>query len=532
MLAVISHFGLDLALQKFNGMFAFALWDRQRKVLELARDRFGEKPLYYGWFGHHFLFASELKALKVHPSFQNRINRAALGCYLRYGYIPAPYSIYDGVRKLRPAHRLTVAVPDTDAEEIPYWSAQSVAEAGLQAPFEAGEHQATIELDSLLREAVRSRMEADVPLGAFLSGGIDSSLIVALMQAQSTRPISTFTIGFRELGYDEAGHAKAVAQHLHTDHTELYVTPRELMDVIPRIPCIYDEPFSDSSQLPTLVLSSLVRRSVTVCLSGDGGDELLGGYSRYLRARQMWAATSSLPKSFRCVASRALNAIRTSSAIPSLLPEKTAIVTKRRLNRLEQCLTSAQPDLMYRGLLSCWDDPSGVALECLEPPTILDASNGSLKLTNVLDRLMYFDTVMYLPEDILVKVDRASMSVSLESRMPYLDHELLQFCWRLPRSMKVKGGAGKYLLRRVLDRYVPNHLMERPKKGFSVPLATWLRGPLKGWADDLLTEDSLKHFGILDATAVRKKWSEHLQGAANWQAQIWNILILQSWLGA
>jgi len=529
MLTAISHFGLDEALQKFDGMFAFALWDRRARVLELVRDRFGEKPLYYGWFGRQFLFASELKAIKVHPSFQRNIDTTALACYLRYGYIPAPYSIYTGVSKLRPAHRLTVKAEEKNSEPVAYWSPQQVAESGLNDLYEGEEQDAITILHSLLRNVVASRMESDVPLGAFLSGGIDSSLTVALMQTQSARPVKTFTIGFRELAYDEAQHARAVAKYLGTDHTELYVTPRELMSVIPRLPLIYDEPFSDSSQLPTVVLSALVRESVTVCLSGDGADELLGGYSRYLRAEKLWKAASLVPEACRRVVSRSLTGTRTSGLIGAILPQKAALSTDRKLRRLERGLASSKPDLMYKDWISCWDNPSLVATQTREPDTVLDSSNGHLKLPHILDRLMYFDTVMYLPEDILVKVDRASMAASLESRMPYLSQEVFQFCWRLPHSMKVKNGAGKYLLRRVLDRYVPRELVDRPKKGFSVPLGTWLRGPLKNWADDMLSEGNLRS-GTLNSVAVREKWRQHLEGSANWQTQIWNILVLQSWL--
>lgn len=529
MLAAISSYGLEAALQKFNGMFAFALWDRRERVLHLIRDRLGEKPLYYGWSGSLFLFGSELKALRAHPGVRLEIDPEALSLYLRYGYIPAPHSIYRGIYKLPAAHRVTVAADRTDARPVAYWRAQDVAERGVRDPFTGSDRDAEDELDALLRDAVAMRMQADVPLGAFLSGGVDSSTVVALMQSQSTVPIKTFTIGFNEPAFDEAVHAKAVAKHIGADHTELYVTPREAMEVIPALPILYDEPFSDSSQVPTYLISKLARTAVTVSLSGDGGDELFGGYSRYLRTQRIWNAVSAVPSGLKAGASRAVGALRTTRS-QSLVPAQLRVSLDRKLERLATCVANTDPDCVYTDVVSCWPAPSAVVLNAVEPRTLPTTVNGNLKLDHILDRMMYLDTVTYLPEDILVKVDRAAMGVSLESRIPLLDHRVVEFAWRLPRSMKLKGQTGKRLLRQVLYRYVPKELIERPKKGFGVPVGSWIRGPLRDWAEGLLNPRKIEAQGYFDSAIVRQTWDQHLSRAANWQDRLWNIIVFQAWL--
>lgn len=536
MLAAIEAWGLEAAVQRFVGMFAFALWDRAERVLHLVRDRLGIKPLYYGWAGDTLLFGSELKALRAHPAFRPEIDRDVLTLLLRHNYIPAPYSIYQGVWKLTPGTILTLHGPGA-ATPVPYWSAQDAAEAGLATPFSGSDREAADQLDALLREAVGLRMVADVPLGAFLSGGVDSSAVVALMQAQSSRPVQTFSIGFREFGYDEAPFARDVAGHLGTDHTELYVSPEDAQAVIPTLPNFYDEPFADSSQIPTLLVSQLARRHVTVSLSGDGGDELFAGYNRYFFAQRLWNRFGSMPAGIRQAAAGALTAVppRTMDALVQRLGPVLPKGLKHggvdtKLAKLAQTLRADHPDTLYQTLVSHWEQPAALVLgACGEPPTALTDKDRWRGPADFTQRMMYMDLMSYLPDDILTKVDRASMAVSLEARVPLLDHRVVEFAWRLPMSLKVRGGQGKWLLREVLYRYVPREMIERPKMGFGVPIDAWLRGPLRPWAEALLDERRLRDEGFFDPAPVRAKWDEHLSGRRNWQGHLWDILMFQAW---
>jgi asparagine synthase (glutamine-hydrolysing) len=525
MLAAISAFGLGRALGRFNGMFAFAVWDKEDRVLHLARDRFGEKPLYYGWSKGVFFFASELKALRAHSAFAANIDRTALNLYLRCGYIPAPHTIYQGVYKLPPGHTLMIRDAVTLAKPEAWWSAEESAQTSTRQPFPGNYAEATLELDTLLCDAIAMRMEADVPLGAFLSGGIDSSTVVALMQAQSTTPIKTFTIGTPHAPTDEAAFAKAVARHLGTEHTELYVSPKDALEIIPSLPHLYDEPFSDASQIPTYLVSSLARTHVTVALSGDGGDELFGGYSRYFRASNVWNATAWLRPPWRTGAERAMKFF----ASPCLNIGGSAIAqwAGHKLDRSARLIAAGCPQGVYEEFTSIWPDPSMVALWETEFKIQHRSSFPDLMQT-----MMYMDTVTYLPEDILVKLDRASMGTSLETRVPLLDHRVFEFAWRLPMHMKVAKGQGKRILRQVLSAYVPEILFERPKCGFSVPIAEWLRGPLKTWAEELLSEDRLKREGFLSPGIVCQCWEEHKSGRADWQSRLWTLLMFQAWLEA
>lgn len=521
MLAAISRCGIEKALGQFNGMFAFALWDRQERRLHLVRDRLGEKPLYYGWMGKTFLFGSELKSLRAHPDFRGEIDRDALALYMRYNYIPAPYTIYKRIYKL-PAGTLLVlnaSGGNSPCSPIPYWSLRQIAVSGIRQPLTGTTDEILENLESLLLEAILLRMEADVPLGAFLSGGIDSSTVVALMQAQSKRPVKTFTIGFHEERYNEAKQAKAVADHLGTEHTELYVTPKEAMAVIPLLPTLYDEPFSDSSQIPTFLVSQLACRQVTVSLSGDGGDELFGGYPRYFVGRRLWGGLRWIPKGLREMAAAAMT--RT-PVLSSFLGKKG--------ERLAELLRVEQGEEMYRTIVSHTNSPASLVLGAMEPPTPLGDPAVWIESPDLMDRMMYLDMITYLPEDILTKVDRASMGVSLEARVPLLDHRVVEFAWKVPISMKVRGGKGKWPLRQILSRYLPPKLFERPKMGFGVPLDCWLRGPLQEWGEMLLDEKRLRSEGFFNPGPIRRKWMDHLSGRRNESYFLWNVLIFQSWL--
>ncbi len=537
MLAAIRQWGLDRSLQRFNGMFAFALWDRQEQVLHLARDRFGEKPLYYGWVGHTLLFASELKALKAHPAFRGEVNRDALTLYLRYCYLPAPYSIYQGIYKLSPGTVLSWNGSPDRPSPMPYWSAKDIAERGAAKPFRGSDAEAVNQLDELLQDAVGLRMMADVPLGAFLSGGIDSSTIVALMQAQSSQPVKTFTIGFNEDGYNEAEHAKAVAKHLGTDHTELYVTADDALAVIPKLPSLYDEPFADVSQIPTFLVSQLAKQQVTVSLSGDAGDELFGGYNRYLLGKKIWKMIGWMPFSLRKRVARKLAAMPPGfwtqskgmlQRIFSNLPIQS--LSNTQLQSSIDLLAMPNAEAIYTKLVSHWKDPGSMIIRGSEPQTLLTDPQSWANLSSFPDHMMYADTMTYLPDDILVKVDRASMGVSLESRVPFLDHRLMEFAWQLPPSMKIRNGQGKWLLRQVLYKHVPRELIDRPKAGFNLPLDSWLRGPLRDWAESLLNEHRLKDEGFFDPAPIRQKWTQHLEGTGNFEHYLWDILMFQAWL--
>jgi asparagine synthase (glutamine-hydrolysing) len=538
MLSAISQWGLEPAVTRFNGMFAIAIWDREARQLHLVRDRMGEKPIYYGWAGDTFLFASELKAFRTYPGFKASIDRNAVALFLRHGYIPAPHSIYDGIAKVLPGTIVSIAPhrglePQTRA----YWSAAHAAERGTSHPFQGSVADAITCLDELLRDAVKLRMEADVPLGAFLSGGVDSSTIVALMQAQSARPVRTFSIGFHESAYNEAHHAKTVAAHLGTAHTELYVTPGEAMDVIPRLPMMYDEPFADSSQIPTYLVSELTKRQVTVALTGDGGDELFCGYDRYFLTAHLWRSISAQPLALRRPAARALRALSPSAwarlfrHIAPLLPERFRLPNPGdKPHRLAEMLTADSMEALYLTVVSMWKNPASVVLGSSEPRTALTDAARWLQSREPLDRMMLLDMMTYLPDDILAKVDRAGMAVSLETRVPFLDHRLVELAWQLPLSMKVHAGQGKWILRQVLNRYVPPALLDRPKMGFAVPIDLWLRGGLREWAESLLDEKRLADEGIFQVDSIRTKWTEHLSGTGSWHYYLWTILMFQAWL--
>lgn len=538
MLEAISRWGLKPALERFVGMFAFALWDREERTLHLARDRLGEKPLYYGWLGKSLVFGSELKALQRHPQWRGEIDRGALALYMRHSYVPAPYTIYAGISKLPPASVLSVSIgpehrPRQTLEE--YWSLKSVTEDTRES-FAGNETAAVDELHRLLGNAVKQQMIADVPLGAFLSGGIDSSTIVSLMQAQSTRPVKTFTIGFKEADYNEAENAKAVAAHLGTEHTELYVSPREAMDVIPYLPALYDEPFADASQIPTYLVSQLARRHVTVSLSGDAGDELFGGYPRYAYARSMWQQIGWIPSGVRARVAKGLT-WPSQAKWDGLFSSMSWAVPRHyrrglsghRVHRLASVLGAATPEAMYRDVMSYWTDPTSIVIGATEPATPLSDGRSGRGLRDIVDRMMYLDSITYLPDDILVKVDRAAMGVSLESRVPLLDHRVVEFAWRLPQRLKIRDGISKWPLRQVLHKYVPVELTDRPKMGFGVPLGPWLRGPLRGWAEDLLDERRLESEGYLSPAPIRAMWREHLSGKFGRQSYLWNVLMFQAW---
>ena len=543
LLAGIEAWGVRGALEQSIGMFAFALWDKAERTLVLARDRLGEKPLYYGrqGTGHDapFLFGSELKALAEHPQFRRDIDRQALTLLLRYNYIPAPFSIYEGIAKLLPGTYLVLRPDAVDPEIHVYWSGAEIATRGVADPLDASPEEATDQLETLLTDAVGQQMVAEVPLGAFLSGGVDSSAIVALMQKQSSRPVKTFSIGFHEEGYNEAEHAKAVARHLGTDHTELYVTSGEAQAVIPSLPTIYDEPFADSSQIPTHLVSRLAREHVTVSLSGDAGDELFGGYNRYSMTANLWGKLAAFPKPLRRAAASALTTIspaawnRFGRTARGLLPKAARVeLLGDKIHKGAPLLGSGSASDLYGGMLSLWADPASVVIGATEPPSQATGHFPELKGLSSVEQMMALDLLGYLPDDILAKVDRAAMAVSLETRVPYLDHRVVEFAWRLPFEHKIRGGETKWILRQLLYRHVPRELIERPKMGFGVPIGDWLRGPLRGWAEELLDPVRLAAEGYLRPGPIRAMWQAHLAGHANEQYRLWIVLMFQSWLEA
>lgn len=527
LLAAIEAWGVKEALRRSVGMFAFALWDVADQTLTLARDRAGEKPLYYGWQNRTFLFASDLDALRQHPHFEARLDMEAVTAFLRLSCVPAPLSIYRGIRKLRPGHLLTLARDGGERYEA-YWS---VLEQTLPAQPRA-DVEAVDQLEGLLHQAVRGQMLADVPLGAFLSGGVDSSLVVALMQANATRPVKTFTIGFRQQDYDEATHASAVARHLGTDHTELYVEAKDALAVVPRLASIYSEPFADVSQIPTCLVTAMARQHVTVALSGDGGDEVFGGYNRYAVTAAQWRRLSLVPARLRAV----LGA--TALRVPVAAWDRVGRLTGAhrahsrfgdKVHKGARAMASRSVDELYQRLIAGHDDPA--AFLAVRPgPFAEDPAPARLEQLAGVERMMMRDFLGYLPDDVLTKVDRAAMSVSLETRVPLLDHRVVAFAQGLPLTMKIRGGETKWALRRVLDRYIPRHLIERPKMGFAVPIDEWLRGPLKEWAEGLIDGQRLRREGLLDAGAVGALWADHLSGRRNQSRMLWSILMLQTWM--
>lgn len=555
MLAAIEQWGLADTLPRLVGMFAFALWHRPSRSLYLGRDRFGEKPLYYGWVGQGgdaaFVFGSELKALRAHPGFAPSVRRDALTLYLRYKAVPAPLSIHEGIYKLEPGCLLTLAgpppAPPSQTLRPParhggislqrWWAMADLVTRAAADPLP--DNAQTLDLlDSTLARAVREQSLADVPLGAFLSGGVDSSAIVALMQAQSSRPVKTFTIGFDEPGYDESPHALAVAAHLGTEHHALRVTAQDALALVPALPTMYDEPFADASQIPTHLVCRAARQQVTVALSGDAGDELFGGYNRYLWGPALWRRAARLPYPLRQGLARGLGSLstRTWDALARPLQRRgtrgVALVGEK-LHKLGRSLDGAHSlDDLYRRLVSEWQNPASLVRQGFEPAGRADDPLPESALRTPAARMMYRDSVGYLPDDILCKVDRAAMAIGLETRAPFLDHRVAELAWRLPEAMKLRNGVGKWALRELLYRRVPRHLIERPKAGFAIPLAAWLRGPLRDWAEDLLDPRRMAAEGLIDPAPVRQRWSAHLAGRADHTAALWAVLMFQAWLQA
>ena len=531
-----ARWGVRALLEACEGMFAFALWDRRERVLTLARDRVGIKPLYWRHRDGLLLFGSELKALLRHDGWRPEIDRNALASYLRFGYVPAPHSIYKGVHKLLPGHRLTLRPGAAEPEIEPWWSLRAAAVAGLAEPFAGSPEEAVSELERLLRRAVRGEMMADVPLGCFLSGGIDSSTVAALMQAESARPVRTFSIGFHARGFDEAAAAKQVAAHLGTDHTEFHVDPADGLEVIPKLPEWYDEPFADSSQIPTHIVARLARQHVTVALSGDGGDELFAGYTRYLWADRLWRRLGPLPQPLRRAVAATLAHL--SGPVPGALAAGLAALLPvgirpshpaDKLRKLAGILPAADADALFRRLLSQWPEPEQLVPGAVEPRGLLWDERVRADFPGFTSRMQFLDSVTYLPDDILTKVDRATMAVALEARVPLLNHKVVEFAWTLPLDLKIRDGQSKWALRQVLYRHVPRELVDRPKQGFSIPLAAWLRGPLRDWAEALLAPAALAADGLLNPVPVRHAWAEHLTGRRDHAHALGAVLMLQAW---
>ena len=535
MLAAFEKWGVEQSVTRFNGMFAFAVWDRRDRSLTLGRDRFGEKPLYYSRFGKYFIFGSELKALRAHPGFSNEVDPGAVALFLRHNCVPAPYSIYRNTCKLPPATLLRVSHRDFDSNPRPYWSLREVIDEAVSAPLKCGELEAVEQLDWILRDAVRIRMRSDVPLGAFLSGGIDSSTVVSLMQAQSLARVRTFSIGNHDREFNEAKEAARVARHLGTEHTELYVTPDEAMAVIPSLPRIYDEPFADCSQIPTILVSQLAREQVTVSLSGDGGDEFFGGYNRHGWSNTLSRSLDHFPLFLRKVGAAGIRTISPDGwdLLFQVCKPATPVRWQQRmpgykLHKLASVLESYDVHTLYERLTSHWLDPLTILPGVSEYPVPLSRNHHHLR--HAAEDMMYLDSVSYLPDDILVKFDRATMAVSLEGRAPLLDHRVAEFAWKLPMSMRIRRRQGKWILRQILYRYVPRELVDRPKSGFGIPLSNWLRGPLRDWAESLLGECRLRDDGYFNSTPVLKMWREHLSGKRNWEYNLWDVLMFQAWL--
>lgn len=538
LLACIETWGLDTTLKACIGMFALALWDREESCIYIARDRMGEKPLYYGWQKDVFLFASELKALNVHPAFEGEINRDALTILLRHGYISAPHTIYTGIHKLQAGVALRIPVRNgravSDSNPVPYWKLHEFVDKPVANPYPGGEKGAINDLDHRLQEAIRLQMVADVPVGVFLSGGIDSSTIAALMQAQSAKPVNTYTIGFYERSYDEADYAREIAKHLGTEHTELYVTSAEAMESIPSLATLYDEPFGDSSQIPTFLVSKLARHQVKVALSGDGADELFGGYNRYVMMSRLWAVVRTLPRTARNGITAGIRSLSPLGwgllygYLSEVLPGRLQLIHMGdKLYKLTEILQCDGPEDLYRGLVSHWKNPADVVIGGREPGAYKEIAWNNFDIER---HMMHLDSAGYLPDDILLKLDRAAMGVSMETRVPFLDHRVVEFAWGLPSSMKIRDGNGKWILRQVLKKYVPVSLTNRPKMGFSVPIDLWLRGPLREWAESLIGESRLRDEGYFRPELIRKTWSEHVTGRRNSQHALWAVLMFQSWL--
>lgn len=533
LLAAFDRWGVNTTLKKSIGMFAFAVWDAKERKLVLGRDRFGEKPLYYGWLQDVFYFASELKALRRHPKFKGSVDRVALGSFMRHGYVPAPKSIYEGISKLTPGTVLEVGCVPGELCPDPFWQFSQMAHKGLDEPFVGGKEEAVEALEEILTRSVSSQQISDVPVGAFLSGGIDSSTVVSLMQSLSGTPINTFTIGFAEKRFNEAGYAKQVAEHLGTNHSEWTITPKDAIDMIPKLPEIYDEPFADSSQIPTALVSRLAKRHVKVCLSGDGGDELFYGYYRYFCTKKITrlpsAARQSLAVLLRMVPLGVFDGLNRMG--DKFMPGISGMaMVGDKLHKLAKIMEPRFPGEVYNQLLSVW---------CREERVVLGAVCGSghdarwsefADLRTLENKMMALDSTTYLVDDILCKVDRAAMSVSLEARVPFLDHRVAEFAWSLPLSLKAGQDGGKLIVKNLLRRYLPTELIDRPKMGFGLPIEEWVCGPLRDWVEDLISETRLEQDGFLDASLIRKKWNEHIERKRNWHSQLWNVLMFQAWL--
>jgi asparagine synthase (glutamine-hydrolysing) len=532
LLEACALWGVEAALERTIGMFAFGLWDCQTRTLALARDRLGIKPLYYAQTSEGVLFASQLKAFRAVPSWKPSIDRDAIAGYLRYAYVAQPHTIYSEARKLPPGHILTLrrGLPQ---EPKAFWDLRAIAAAGQRRNDPEPDAQEAVEhLDALLRDAVKLRMIADVPLGAFLSGGIDSSMVVALMQAQSARPVKTFSIGFHEAHYDEAKCAKRVAAHLGTDHTEFYIEPRHAIEVIPSLADWFDEPFADVSQIPTYLISELTRRHVTVALTGDGGDEVFGGYNRYYWVPRLERLLNVVPRPFSRISAQGLQAIRAEvwdKIFGSLPSAWRPAQPGDKVHKLAKLLALPSADAIYRRLVSQWEEPREIVTSGNEPQDALGDQSIAQEFPDPLARMQLFDMMGYLPDDILTKVDRATMAVGLEGRVPLLDHRVVAYSWSLPGTFKVRLTGRKWLLRQVLARYVPSALVDRPKMGFGVPIGAWLRGPLRDWAEDLLSPTRLRDYGFVQVEPVRRAWLEHLSGHRNWDYRLWMVLMLQGW---
>jgi asparagine synthase (glutamine-hydrolysing) len=527
-LACFEQYGIAETLTRLNGMFALAVWDNKERALTLARDRFGEKPLYYGWSHGRLVFASELKAFRALPDWSPRLNHAALASFLQFSYVPQPLSIYEDIHKLPPAHSLTLRhAGDTTSEPVCYWSLAAIADASSRMPASPLSRASMIEsVAAQLRHSVKDRMVSDVPLGAFLSGGIDSSTIVALMQEQSARPIQTYTIGFHDAAFDEAPYARAIARHLGTDHHEHYVTPEEALAVVPLLPTLYDEPFADASQIPTYLVSKHARQSLTVVLSGDGGDELFGGYNRYLRGPQLWQLIAWLPYACRAPIASAMRGLH---GVVNRHPRlRTSLFSNKLLNYYEK-IETRDATAFYRNLTSIYQQahPRLIRTAPYLPPL-----PGRAPGMSYASWMMLADSLTYFPDDILVKVDRAAMGVSLETRTPFTDPDLVSLIWKLGDAARLQGGTSKWVLREILAGFVPREMFERPKAGFGVPLDAWLRGPLKSWAEDLLFSDSLRQDDALNLSAIHAIWHDHQNHVRAHGGILWNVLSYASWRAA
>jgi asparagine synthase (glutamine-hydrolysing) len=526
-----AQWGVKATIARLNGMFAIAAWDAGERQLFLARDRMGEKPLFWAIFNGLVLFGSELKALRAHPGWKPSVSRGAIAAFLRHNYVPGPFTIYEDVYKLPPAGFVKIASgggPEVGA----YWDLAGVVSQGQRNTLRADEEELVDELDALLHDAVSRRTVADVPLGAFLSGGYDSSTVVALMQRASLRPVRTFTISFENAAFNESKHAEAVARHLGTEHTTFPVSGAEALDAVPKLAEMYDEPFADSSQIPTHIVSALTRKRVTVALSGDGGDELFSGYDRYQWVESVWRPSAKMPLALRRLASSSMRVVPPSAfdRIARYVPYFRRVPqVGQKAHRLAQILSASSIDSVYYQAVSHHQNPDNLVRGSQEVRTACWAQNLEVLLPDSVDRMRYLDMCTYLPDDILTKVDRASMAVALEVRVPFLDHRLVEWVWKLPTFQNARARRPKHLLRRVLARYVPDRLVERPKMGFGVPLADWLRGPLRDWAEDLMNEPGLSADDIFDVEAIRSLWAEFLSGDNGRYFLIWNILMFQAW---